>query len=122
MGYFCPWTSTLTTLGSAISEIQGVELFQHVTDPGLDQIAFLAERRDLGAGALRGRHPALEGFDFRLEAAVVFSGPGLFPLESHDGVHKEFDLLFEPIDGLESGGGRLCLCHVSSVAYLCSAP
>ena len=29
----------------------------------------------------------------------------------HDGVHEQLDFLFEPIDGFESGGGRLCLCH-----------
>src|SRR4030095_16130888 len=101
MGYVCPWTSTLTTLGSPISEVLGVELFQHVADPGLDQIALFTQRRDLGAGALRRRHPALERFDFRLEPSVVFSGPSLFTLEPYDRVHKELDFLFEPIDGFE---------------------
>src|SRR6185436_18725083 len=97
MGYVCPWTSTLTTLGSAISEVQRIELFEHVADPGLDEIAFLAKGRHLGAGALRGAHPAFEGVDFPLEAAVLFGGPGLLALEPHDGVHQQFDFLFEPI-------------------------
>src|SRR5262245_24418323 len=107
MGYVCPWTSTLTTLGSPISEVQRVELFEHVADPGLDEITLLAKCRHLGAGVLRGCHPAPQSVNLPFEAAVLFSGPRLLALQPHDGVHEQLDFFFEPIDSVEPGSGRL---------------
>ena len=119
-------------MGSAIVSsqvVRRVELLQHVADPALDQVALFAQRRDLGAGALRRIDPRLQAVDFGLEPAVLFRHPVLLALDAADGVHEQFDLLFEPIDRIRVR--RSSLCAVPSVSclsalscrlrYLCTA-
>src|SRR5215210_9526712 len=110
IGYCCPWISTFTILvdGSSISllrfarsEIQALDLREHLVDARTNEVALLSERRHLGVHPFRFGHPRLHRIELAREPRIVVGGARVVRADAVDHADQQFDLLFEPIDRLE---------------------
>src|SRR6476659_2135800 len=97
------WTTRLFM--GARSEVELVDLRDHLGDAAADELALLAQRRDFRRGAGRLAEPRARRVDFALEPRDFVEGPRAIGPEAVNHSHELSDFFFEAINRLQIHGG-----------------
>src|SRR3954453_17504031 len=96
----------LSRQGPSRSEVQRLDLLEHLADAGAEQVPVLAEGGHLGIGAFRFGQPGARRIELSREPRVLFGHARAVPPKPLDPSNQQLELLFQTVDRFEIDRSR----------------